>query len=209
MDAKTKKTLGAGALLLLLLGAAKGRGAKPANFDIPTPADPDAADAPPGATPPAIPPAAPPSDPNIKLDQPAVSVETTGNPLIGELVTKNRIQFLKASAVLSPASKQTLDAVAKILDEQAPTMLLKIEGHTSSEGDKAFNMKLSQKRANAVMAYLITRGIAPARMSAFGYGSTYPLPSLPDGPTTPPTSPLNRRVAFFIARNQEDLLKQN
>ena len=53
--------------------------------------------------------------------------------------------------------------------------LLTIEGHTDSKGTDEYNMTLSQKRANAVRAYLIEKGIAESRLKATGFGETTPI----------------------------------
>ena len=52
---------------------------------------------------------------------------------------------------------------------------IRIEGHTDSVGTDAANLRLSQKRADAVMAQLIKRGIDPGRMEAVGFGETKPI----------------------------------
>lgn len=48
-----------------------------------------------------------------------------------------------------------------------------VQGHSDETGDEALNLELSQRRAEAVRAYLIGRGIDPDRVNAVGYGATY------------------------------------
>jgi outer membrane protein OmpA-like peptidoglycan-associated protein len=54
-------------------------------------------------------------------------------------------------------------------------MKIEIAGHTDSDGEDETNIKLSQGRANAVMNYLINKGIASSRLTAKGYGETQPV----------------------------------
>ena len=52
-----------------------------------------------------------------------------------------------------------------------------VEGHTDSSGQVPFNQALSERRVNAVMRYLIDKGLAPSRISAKGFGETRPAES--------------------------------
>ena len=69
-----------------------------------------------------------------------------------------------------------------------------IEGHASSEGDASHNLKLSDERAKAVMAYLTEHGVAKDRLSAKGFGSTQPIADN----NTEVGREKNRRVDFTI-----------
>ncbi len=72
---------------------------------------------------------------------------------------------------------------------------VEISGHTDNIGEKNYNKWLSQKRANAVVAYLVNKGLDERRFIATGYGETMPLASNDneqEGRT------LNRRVEFKI-----------
>ncbi len=66
-----------------------------------------------------------------------------------------------------------LDNVVAILQKN-PSLKLEIEGHTDNRGAAAYNQKLSENRAKAVMDYLIARGIEPSRLAAKGYGFSKP-----------------------------------
>lgn len=106
--------------------------------------------------------------------------ENNGCPEIKkEIVEKvnyaaQRIQFNFAKADLLPASFAVLDNVVKILKEN-PELKLSIEGHTSSDGSLAVNMKLSEDRAGNVKAYIISKGIEASRLTAKGFGPTQPI----------------------------------
>jgi outer membrane protein OmpA-like peptidoglycan-associated protein len=72
--------------------------------------------------------------------------------------------------------------------------------HTDSKGTDAYNLKLSQKRAESVVKYLLSKGIAPGRLKAKGYGETMPVVpnSNPDGTDNPLGRAKNRRTDFKI-----------
>jgi outer membrane protein OmpA-like peptidoglycan-associated protein len=69
-----------------------------------------------------------------------------------------------------------LDDVAQIL-MQNPSLRIEIQGHTDDRGSASSNQLLSEKRAQAVMHYLIEKGVAPERLRWVGYGQTRPLVS--------------------------------
>lgn len=77
---------------------------------------------------------------------------------------------------LTAASYQQLDQVAALLQED-PSLKLDIEGHTSAEGSRDLNMRLSKERAEAVKNYLERKGIAASRLTAEGFGPDQPLNS--------------------------------
>lgn len=75
-------------------------------------------------------------------------------------------------------------------------MLIEIAGHTDEQGDAQYNMQLSQKRADSVREYLITKGIAPERLIARGYGETQ---SIADNSTESGRA-LNRRTEIRVIK---------
>ncbi|HOY30442.1 MAG TPA: OmpA family protein [Bacteroidales bacterium] len=103
------------------------------------------------------------------------------------------IQFETGKDIIRPVSFPILNNVAKIMKENKEYNLL-INGHTDNVGDDQSNMTLSQKRADAVKAYLIKNGIDANRMKAFGYGETKPV----DDNNTPAGRAKNRRVEFVV-----------
>jgi OmpA-OmpF porin, OOP family len=84
------------------------------------------------------------------------------------------IYFATGSAKLLKKSFPNLDTVVMIMKGNDKIML-EIEGHTDSQGKEPKNVKLSDARAKAVMAYLKKKGIAAAKMSAKGFGSSVPV----------------------------------
>ena len=102
----------------------------------------------------------------------------------------NAAQFEQGKADLNDDAKLALHDLAKVL-KQAPDLRLRIEGHTSAEGDEDFNQKLSQQRAQAAVTFLVQKeGIDSARLEVAGLGSSKPLD--PNNPEA------NRRTEFEI-----------
>src|SRR6185503_3541494 len=81
------------------------------------------------------------------------------------------ILFDLDSATLRPESKPVLDEVVHLLAAEAAWKLT-IEGHTDSSGTSAHNQTLSEQRAAAVKAYLVSQGVDTARLSTAGYGAS-------------------------------------
>jgi outer membrane protein OmpA-like peptidoglycan-associated protein len=111
-----------------------------------------------------------------------------------EIVIKGTIHFGTNNAVIQPDGEQLLDEVADVLVRSPQIRKVRIEGHTDNRGLPDKNMKLSQDRAQSVMAYLVKQGIDPNRLEAQGFGVTQPLvPNI-----TPANRARNRRVTFRI-----------
>jgi outer membrane protein OmpA-like peptidoglycan-associated protein len=75
---------------------------------------------------------------------------------------------------LRPESFIELDKLVKLLTE-SPKVKIVINSHTDERGKPDYNLKLSEKRAESVVNYLISRGISAERLSSKGYGATMPL----------------------------------
>jgi OmpA-OmpF porin, OOP family len=106
---------------------------------------------------------------------------------------KQTVYFDTNRATIKPVSFALLNDVGHALADN-PKLVVEVGGHTDSQGDDAFNLKLSQRRAEAVRAYLIKRGIAADRMVAKGYGEGVPIA---DNRTSAGRAQ-NRRVEFVI-----------
>ncbi len=92
----------------------------------------------------------------------------------GILVTLGDVLFDTARSALKSGSLQNIYPLMEYLKHHAETMV-KIEGHTDSQGSSGYNSELSQRRAEAVRNFLITNGIAPERITAQGMGEDYPI----------------------------------
>jgi len=84
-------------------------------------------------------------------------------------------------AVLTPAAKAQLDQqVVARLGEYSAVRLIFIEGHTDRIGSQEYNQKLSERRADAVKAYLVSRGVDGSKIETIGMGKTVQTKSCPD-----------------------------
>jgi len=84
------------------------------------------------------------------------------------------VNFITDSADLTPESRVILDRVAESLADWSEVKV-EIGGHTDSVADNAYNLSLSQRRAETVRQYLIDKGITAKRLKAKGYGETRPV----------------------------------
>jgi len=110
-----------------------------------------------------------------------------------ELATLPRITFETRSAALTPAGQAAVRRAAEILIAN-PTVRVRIEGHTDTDGSAPANLALSRARAQTVLDTLRSLGVAAERMTSTGYGET--RPKVPD--TSPANKATNRRVEFVI-----------
>ncbi|HEX8108893.1 MAG TPA: OmpA family protein, partial [Kofleriaceae bacterium] len=110
------------------------------------------------------------------------------------------IYFEYDKAVILPKSFPILDAVAATLQGNPSIQLVEIQGHTDERGDDTYNLELSDRRAKAVMKYLVDKGVDPKRLTAHGYGETMPL----DNRHNEAAWAKNRRVAFLIIKRTND-----
>ena len=86
------------------------------------------------------------------------------------------IYFAANDSELNKINHKILDEVFNILQSHSSYRVV-VEGHTDSSGQVPFNQALSERRVNAVMRYLIDKGLAPSRISAKGFGETRPAES--------------------------------
>ncbi len=102
---------------------------------------------------------------------------------VGDAVSLANIFFDQAKADLRPESRPELDKVVAFLQSN-PGAEIELSGHTSSEGDAAYNRSLSYRRVKACKDYIVSKGIDPGRVVAHGYG--------PDRPVAPNDTEANR-----------------
>jgi len=93
---------------------------------------------------------------------------------VGSKVVLNNVFFATGKAVLKKESKTELDNLLKLMND-APSLKLEISGHTDNTGSDAVNQKLSERRAKAVVDYLVSKGISADRLTYKGYGSKEPV----------------------------------
>jgi len=106
---------------------------------------------------------------------------------------KQTVYFDTNKATIKSVSFKLLDEVAQAMQDN-PTIHVEIQGHTDSQGDDDFNLKLSQRRAESVRDYLVKKKVAADRMAPKGYGEEVPIA---DNRTNDGRAQ-NRRVEFVI-----------
>jgi OOP family OmpA-OmpF porin len=110
------------------------------------------------------------------------------------LMERNFITFAEGSAAITPASRGVLNALASVA-LRCDRFSIEVAGHTDNTGDRAVNMELSRRRADAVAAYLVGQGVARPRLSAHGYGPDRPRSSN----ATEAGQAANRRIEFYVS----------
>jgi outer membrane protein OmpA-like peptidoglycan-associated protein len=108
------------------------------------------------------------------------------------------ITFATDSAEVQPQFRPTLDRVADVLDRYNQTYV-DVYGHTDSTGSAQYNQGLSERRADAVADYLVSRGVEAARLETLGYGFSQPIATN----DTPEGRAQNRRVEIKIVPIRE------
>ena len=96
---------------------------------------------------------------------------------IGDNITLNmpgNVTFATDSSDLSPAFFDVLNSVGKVLGEFEQTVV-EVAGHTDSTGSDAYNLSLSERRAQSVTSYLTAQGVIPQRIISVGMGEKYPV----------------------------------
>ncbi len=109
-----------------------------------------------------------------QLEGTGVSVTRVGDEII--LNMPGNILFDVDETAIKPAFRDVLDSVALVLDEYDKT-LIEVVGHTDSTGSEAYNLRLSELRADSVGDYLVGQGVLPQRVATAGYGERYPIAS--------------------------------
>jgi outer membrane protein OmpA-like peptidoglycan-associated protein len=126
-----------------------------------------------------------------EMEGTGVSVTRQGENLI--LNMPSNITFRSGSADLNADFFKVLDGVALVLKRYDKTVV-EIAGHTDSTGSASMNQSLSERRANAVSQYLISKGITQARTITIGGGENYPVA----GNDTDSGRAMNRRVEMSL-----------
>jgi outer membrane protein OmpA-like peptidoglycan-associated protein len=118
------------------------------------------------------------------------------NIKIGSKIALRNIFFDTGKSGLRSESNAELDRLVKLMKD-VPTLKIELSGHTDNTGSAKGNISLSQDRAEAVVGYLVSKGIAKTRMTAKGYGSSSPIATndTSDGRQE------NRRTEFEITGN--------
>lgn len=119
-----------------------------------------------------------------------------------KIVLNDKVRFKSGSARIRANSLNLLNSVVQLLFKYKHVKQLRIEGHTDDQGPAWFNLKISRRRAKAVKAYLVAKGIAAGRLEARGYGEGRPLQKncakLKSWKAKARCRAVNRRVEFKV-----------
>ncbi|MFD2520733.1 carboxypeptidase regulatory-like domain-containing protein [Emticicia soli] len=130
---------------------------------------------------------------------PATLEQNMGLVGTGDIFRLDNIYYNYGQFFIRPDAIKELEAKLVPLLRKYPEMRIEIRSHTDSRSSDAFNMKLSENRARAVVDYLATRGIDVARVEAKGYGESELLNNCDNGATcTEEQHQANRRTEFKI-----------
>ena len=118
------------------------------------------------------------------------------NIKVGSNITLRNVFFNSGKWDVKSDSYAELDRLVTLLSD-IPSLKIEISGHTDNFGSVSFNELLSQRRADAVVNYLVVKGVDKKRLSAKGYGQSKPV----DSNNTDEGRALNRRTEFEIIEN--------
>jgi outer membrane protein OmpA-like peptidoglycan-associated protein len=120
--------------------------------------------------------------------------ENNGCPAIN--FKSENVQFVTGSATLTSGAKAELNKLVKILNQDYPDIKIAIEGHTDNTGKADKNQVLSEKRAESVKTYLVSKKVAAERMTTAGFGADQPIADN----ATAAGKAKNRRVTFKVSQ---------
>jgi len=124
-------------------------------------------------------------------------VDPDGCPLPGEkLLSLTGVNFATNKAILTTDAKNILEQAVTLLKKTDAVIDVRVEGHTDSRGSDAYNMTLSQARAEAVVAYLVSQGVKESSLVPVGMGESSPVANN----DTEAGQAANRRVDFVVNR---------
>ena len=111
-----------------------------------------------------------------------------------EIQVLKRIEFEFDKSTILKVSYPILDEIVSLMKANPTIKSLRVEGHTDNQGTPEYNQRLSDARANSVMAYLVKQGVEAGRVTAEGFGLTKPIATN----DTDDGRQKNRRVEFHI-----------
>jgi OOP family OmpA-OmpF porin len=114
----------------------------------------------------------------------------------GKTIVLNHLIFAQGKANIDPKSYGELNEIAQMMIENEK-IEIQLEGHTDNVGNPEANLKLSQKRVEAVKRYLVVQGISKNRIKTKAFGGSQPLRN----EMTPEDRVMNRRVEMRILKD--------
>jgi outer membrane protein OmpA-like peptidoglycan-associated protein len=125
-------------------------------------------------------------------------------PLLpGSKIELPNIYYNFNDATLRPDARKDLDLLIALMKQQ-PGIVVELASHTDCRGNSKYNLELSQRRANGVVEYMVTQGIARNRLTPVGYGEKEPRNKCVDGvPCTDQEHARNRRTEVRVPSNSQ------
>jgi outer membrane protein OmpA-like peptidoglycan-associated protein len=142
-----------------------------------------------------------PDEPGPKDDDPVLNGCPPRQQVIvhhDAITIMEQIKFAVDSDVILAASDGLMTEIAKVLNEHSTIKKVRIEGHTDATGPHDHNMRLSQRRAESVVKWLVAHGVDASRLEAQGFGPDQPL----QPNNTAEGRKENRRVEFKILEQE-------
>jgi outer membrane protein OmpA-like peptidoglycan-associated protein len=130
-----------------------------------------------------------------------LEVKETETEIRIELAADVLFEFDKA--VILPKAEETLKQAAALIAEKASDTMVRIEGHTDAKGDDSYNLRLSERRANAVKDWFLSKGgLTQIGFQTQGLGEQQPIApnTKTDGSDDPEGRQKNRRVAIIVKK---------
>jgi OOP family OmpA-OmpF porin len=129
---------------------------------------------------PAPPPPPPPPKPVAKEEpKPEPKPEAPKKPAVVNLSSTELFEFDKAVLTQEARGKLDAEVLAKLRDLKEIRYII-VNGHADRLGAAQYNQRLSEKRAEAVRAYLVSKGVDAAKVETLGFGKTLPVKACPD-----------------------------
>ena len=134
------------------------------------------------------------------LSDDTLTIKETGITHIPNVELSFSIYYAPGKSKLSTDDELLIDTTVLYLLNLLPTAIIEIGSHTDNIGKDDFNLKLSQKRAELVTKYLVSKGISEERLVSRGYGMSQPIAENknPDGSDNPEGRKKNRRTQIKI-----------
>lgn len=130
---------------------------------------------------------------------------------VSKPVTMDNIFYEFGKWDLTPASETGLASLVKLLNDN-PNITIELSAHTDMKGDSVFNVNLSEKRAQSVCNYLLSKGIERERLTPVGYGKQKPVvadKALHDKyPFIPQEQELNKEFILTLTPEQQEICNQ-
>jgi OmpA-OmpF porin, OOP family len=111
--------------------------------------------------------------------KPEVKPEPPKKPAVMNLASTELFEFNKAVLTAEARTKLDNEVVAKLRDLKDIRYII-VNGHADRLGSTQYNQKLSEKRADAVRAYLVSKGVDASKVETLGFGKTLPVKGCPD-----------------------------